>query len=137
MSGLTRWAIAGEPTLANIWHALLRLSGNLGRTPVYHGARIVATSGAVLDSDEVLQVATAGGAVTLDLPPAKDVLGRRFTFWKADASANNLTLDGFDTETINGAATLAWNTQNRAYEIQACLLAAPATFGWIVTADKQ
>ena len=127
---LQRW----EPTLhANtVVEALRDLKGKLGRTPVYGASRLVTASTTIVDSDELLLVATAGGAVTVSLPDASTVLGRRFTIKKMDAHANLVTLDGFSTQTIDGAATLAWNTQYLAYSIQAVMTASPATCNWVI-----
>ena len=127
---LRRWGVAGAATLDNVWHALKRLEGDLGRTIAWSNSRIVTASTAILDSDDVLLVATAGGAVTVMLPPAATNLGRRFTVKKMDAHANNVTLDA--AETIDGAASLAWNTQYAAYTVQAAITTAPASANWVI-----
>jgi hypothetical protein len=67
-------------------------------------------------ADVLLLVTTTGGSVTVTLPPAGQVRGRFFYFKKLTA-ANTLTLDGDGSETIDGATTLAWTTQYRAYKL--------------------
>jgi len=64
----------------------------------------------------LLLVTTSGGSVTLTLPPAASVVGMRLETKKLTA-ANTLTLDADGSETIDGAATLAWTTQYQAYSI--------------------
>ena len=53
-------------------------------------------------------VSTSGGAVTANLPPAAQVLGR--IGFKLTAAGNNLTIDGNGAETIDGATTLVLST---------------------------
>jgi hypothetical protein len=98
--------------------ALKRLAGRLKEgMPVVGASRVVTSSGPVLDSDDLLLVATAGGAVTLMLPPASQNLGRQWAFKKMDAHANNLTVDA--AETIDGAASVVFNTQYQVVRVQA------------------
>ena len=132
MNGLRRYAVAGAATLDNVWHGLKRLEGSLGRTPVFTASRLVAAHTTVVDSDDLLLVTTAGGAVTVTLPPAADYLGRRFTVKKTNAAGASVTLDGDGSETIDGAATLAWSTQYQSYTVQAVVVTAPATVGWVI-----
>jgi hypothetical protein len=73
--------------------------------------RAVTTATTLTENDDVLTVATAGGAVTVTLPLVAGTRGKLYYVKKTDASANNLTLDGNGSETIDGAATVAWNTQ--------------------------
>jgi len=124
---LQRWTANGPTD-----RALRRLENVLGRTPVYSASRLVTASTTIVDSDALLLVSTGGGAVTVTLPPAGLNLGRRFTVKKMDASANNITLDGNGGETIDGAATLVWNTQWTAYTVEAVITAAPATANWVL-----
>jgi hypothetical protein len=128
---LQRWATtsAGSDPAGR---ELKRLENVLGRTPTYGAARLVTATTTITDSDDLLLVDTTSGAVTVNLPVAGTVLGRRFTVKKTNAGANNVTLDGSGSETIDGAATLAWNTQWQAYTVQAVILTAPATAGWVI-----
>lgn len=60
----------------------------------------------------ILADATAG-AITINLPPAAQNPTRIYVIKKIDASANAVTVDGYSTETIDGAATYVlaarWN----------------------------
>jgi hypothetical protein len=64
----------------------------------------------------LVRVTTTGGNVTLTLPPAATVVGYRVDVKKITA-ANTLTLDGDGSETIDGAATLAWTVQYQSYTV--------------------
>ncbi len=64
-----------------------------------------------------VRATTSGGSVTLTLPPAQTVIGYRVTVKKMTA-ASTLTLDGNDSETIDGSATLAWTTQYQTYTLE-------------------
>ena len=131
--GLVRWEL---PTslrdVVEVVKRLRDLQGRLGRTPVYGASRIVTANTSVVDSDDLLLVATAGGAVTVTLPDASKNLGRRFTVKKTDASANNVVIDA--TELIDGAGNVTFNTQWTSYTVQSVVTAAPATFGYMIVA---
>lgn len=73
--------------------------------------RAITAATTLTENDDVVTVATAGGAVTVTLPPVAGTRGKTYHIKKTDASANNLTLDGNGAETIDGAATVVWNTQ--------------------------
>lgn len=55
--------------------------------------------------EQLISVNATGGARTLNLPDATKVPGKKATFTKTDTSTNVITLDGFNVQTINGAAT--------------------------------
>ncbi|UOF79575.1 baseplate wedge protein [Caudoviricetes sp.] len=63
-----------------------------------------------------LTVDTTGGSATITLPPAASVPGFELVVIKSVA-ANTVTLDGAGSETISGAATLAWSTQWQTYTL--------------------
>lgn len=71
-------------------------------------------------------VTTSGGNVTLTLPPCATVPGFRVEVKKI-AAANTLTLDGNGSETIDGAATLAWTTN-----LQSFAIISDGTTWWVV-----
>jgi len=58
--------------------------------------------------------ATAG---QLDLPESAAYKGIRFVAIKSDATGNALTLDGFNSETINGSVTAATTTQYAGFQV--------------------
>lgn len=80
-------------------------------------ARSVAATGNVELGDDILLVATAAGAVTLTLPKLDSAYGKVYQIKKTDASANNVTVDGFGAETIDGALTLVWNVQYQSFTL--------------------
>lgn len=51
------------------------------------------------------------GAITISLPTAVGIAGRKYTVKKIDSSANAVILDPAGTETIDGVATLSLTTQ--------------------------
>lgn len=67
-------------------------------------ARTVSTSTNILATDDVVLVNAASGALTETLPEAATVPGKIITVKKSDSSANIVTVDGYSTETIDGAA---------------------------------
>jgi len=87
--------------------------GRIGAT-----TRAVTATTTLTAADALLLVDTTSGAVTVNLPAVTSSAGKRFTVKKTNAGANNVTLDGDGSETIDGAATLAWNTQYAAYTVQ-------------------
>jgi hypothetical protein len=68
--------------------------------------RDVTANTTMLTSDDVINVTTATGNVTITLPYAADCKGRTYRVVKANATAHTVTLDGASTETIDGSATL-------------------------------
>lgn len=73
--------------------------------------RAVTASANVGNLDDVIRVNATGGAVTMTLETAIGCDGRQHTFIKTDSSSNAMTLDGFGTETINGALTQSTTAQ--------------------------
>jgi hypothetical protein len=59
---------------------------------------------------DVYLVDTTGGTVTMTLPLASTVPGKKFTFKKLVA-ANTLTVSATSPNTIDGAATLSWTAR--------------------------
>jgi hypothetical protein len=53
---------------------------------------------------EMLLINTTSGAITANLPTAVNLQGRYIKF--KNTGTNNLTIDGFSTETIDGSTTL-------------------------------
>lgn len=70
-------------------------------------------------NDSIILANATGGAITVTLPAANEMTQKRIVVIKTDASANNVTLDGNGTETINGSATYALTTQYAKVEITA------------------
>lgn len=77
----------------------------------YSVTRSVAASGAILTTDSIILADSTAGAVTITLPPAATANGRVFVVKRVNAGANNVTVDPFGSETIDGAATNVLSTQ--------------------------
>lgn len=67
--------------------------------------RTVETTGNVQSGDYLLICDASGGAITMTLPPAALVPGRIYAFKRINAGANQVVVDGYGAETIDGAAT--------------------------------
>lgn len=79
------------------------------RTPT--GAyRTVETTANVQSGDYLLLCDSTAAPFTITLPPAALVPGRMYAFVKIN-SGNNITVDGYGAETINGSATHTLNSQ--------------------------
>lgn len=94
-------------SLATSDHRLRDMVGRLQRTR----SRSVSAATLLTAGDDVVRVDTAGAGVTVTLPPAATHYGKEFYIKKTNAGANNVTIDGNASETIDGAATLVFNTQ--------------------------
>jgi len=73
--------------------------------------RSVETTGNVQSGDYLLLCDSTAGAVTVTLPPAALVPGRIYVFKRINASANNVIVDGYASETIDGATTYTLSSQ--------------------------
>lgn len=73
--------------------------------------RSVTATTAIVSSDFAIIADSTSGAITVSLPPAATADGRIFFVKRVNAGANNVTIDPFGAETIDGAATLALTTQ--------------------------
>ena len=67
--------------------------------------RTVETTGNVQSGDYLLICDASGGAITMTVPPAALVPGRIYAFKRINAGANQVIVDGYGAETIDGAAT--------------------------------
>lgn len=59
----------------------------------------------VLASDDMILVDTSSGAVTVNLPTAVGIAGKKYIIKKNTTDANAVTVDGSGSETIDGALT--------------------------------
>ena len=73
--------------------------------------RSVETTGNVQSGDYLLLCDSTAGAVTVTLPPAALVPGRIYVFKRINAGANNVVVDGYGSETIDGATTYTLSSQ--------------------------
>jgi hypothetical protein len=73
--------------------------------------RSVSATGNVTSGDYLLLCDSTAGAVTVTLPPAALVPGRIYVFKRINAGANNVVVDGYASETIDGATTYTLSSQ--------------------------
>jgi hypothetical protein len=62
-------------------------------------------------NDAVILVDATAGAVTISLPPAREMEQKRLTVKKIDPSVNAVTVDANASETIDGAANKVISSQ--------------------------
>lgn len=74
---------------------------------------------------------TGSGSITVTLPPANTHNGQLYQVKKTSGS-NTLTVQGSGSDTVDGGASSAWTTLNESRTFVACIVTAPATFGWII-----
>lgn len=72
---------------------------------------VTATTDVVLFNDDVVTCDATTAAITLTLPPTEGLIGKVYIFLKSDVSANTVTIDGQDAETINGSLTKVLSSQ--------------------------
>jgi hypothetical protein len=80
-------------------------------------ARSVTASTSIVSSDFAIIADSTAGAITVSLPPAATANGRIFFVKRVNAGANNVTVDPFGSETIDGAATHVLTAQWHRVEI--------------------
>jgi hypothetical protein len=91
--------------------------------------RTVTTTGNVVSGDYLIVADAAGGAITMTLPPAALVPGRIYVFKRINSGANAVIVDGYASETIDGAATHTLTPQWNALTIMSNGVA------WFILAD--
>ncbi len=72
---------------------------------------VTAATDIVLYNDDVVTCDTTAANITLTLPPVVGLAGKVYIFFKSDVSANTVTIDGQDAETINGTTTEVLSSQ--------------------------
>ena len=87
------------------------LEASSALTSLTRTTRDVSSSVTLLASDSVILADASGGAITLTLPNVSSATDLQLDIKKVDSSANAVTIDGFSTQTIDGATTQALNTQ--------------------------
>ena len=73
--------------------------------------RSVTTSGNVLSGDYLIIADATAGAITMTLPPAALVPGRIYAFKRINSGGNHVIIDGYASETIDGALTHSMSPQ--------------------------
>lgn len=79
--------------------------------------RIVTATTSVQITDEVILASAASASMSVVLPELEKARGRWLYVKKVDGSANAVTIDGFGSETIDGAATRTTTTQYDSFVI--------------------
>lgn len=69
------------------------------------------------DAHAVVAVDATTGTVTITLPTAVGITGRRYDIKKIDSSANSVVIDGNASETIDGATTVSTTTQWQSFTV--------------------
>lgn len=108
-----------------VWFAWKMPRLQLGASPMAVVAKT--TTYTATDSDELILADATGGAFTVALPTAVGRVGKIFRVKKTDAVANNVTVDGDGSETIDGATTQVITTQ---YDTVPCV--SDGTEWWII-----
>jgi len=75
-------------------------------------------------------VDTSGGTVTVTLPLAASTPGKEF-FIKKVAAANTLTVNPSGSDTIDGAASLSWTTDDASYTLYS-VATTSAAYEWLI-----
>ncbi len=88
----------------NYWFLFLQKLFDKIYNPSYTVTTFSSSPVTVTKDYEMLLIDTTSGAITANLPTAVNLLGRYIKF--KNIGTNNLTIDGFSTETIDGSATL-------------------------------
>ena len=91
--------------------------------------RNVTTTGNVVSGDYLLICDATAGAITMTLPPAALVSGRIYVFKRINSGANAVIVDGYASETIDGAVTHTLTPQWNALTIMSNGVA------WFILAD--
>lgn len=76
----------------------------------------VSATYSILTTDQTV-LASAGSAFTATLPTAAGATGKVYTIKKTDSSANAVTVEGFGTETIDGALYKTLSTQYESIKV--------------------
>jgi len=114
ISGTADNYLAGDTGIGtNSPVATLDVNGGLAMNIVTKTANYTATA-----ADYTILVDATAGPVTITLPAASSSTGLIFYIKLIDSSGNGVTVDGNGSETIDGAATLAWTTQYQSYAFQ-------------------
>lgn len=94
--------------------------------------RIVSAAYVASEDDDVLLPDTTGAAFAITLPKVdEDLRGKLFTIVKTNAGANNVTVQGTGGQTIDGAASVVFNTQFTPKRYRAVKLTAAPTYGYL------
>jgi DUF4097 and DUF4098 domain-containing protein YvlB len=114
-------AQSGQVSLAgnNTWTGTNTYSGNVQMNASVGYKYTAVSAGTTLDgTHHDVNVDATAGAVTITLPTAVGITGRRYWIRKLDSSANAVVVDGDGSETINGALTYSLTSQYATVEVE-------------------
>jgi hypothetical protein len=105
----------------------------LGYTPKssQEAMSAVSSTTTLSSTNDVVTVNATSAAVTINLPSAATVTGKVFIVKKIDSSSNVITIDGYSTETIDGATTVTLGALNEMVKIIS------DGSGWVVSAIRK
>jgi hypothetical protein len=81
--------------------------GDITKTPRRRVTKTLTAAASLVPEDAGVIFLNNTGPFTVTLPPVSGNAGIEFEFVKTSSDANAVTIDGFGSETINGAANLA------------------------------
>ena len=94
-------------------------------------ARLVAADTTATAADDLIMMDTTAASRTVTLPLAAQHPNMRVEVKKMVA-ANTLTVQRSGSDTIDGVSSKAWTTKDQVYGFGSVIVAAPATWGWVV-----
>ncbi len=112
-----------KPISAGIKSGYMFIERDTGSVYVFNGSewenastasnvKSVSANYSATSSDSIILGTGGTGGITITLPPASQSKGKVLSFKKIDAGLGAVTIDGYGTETIDGAATYALSSQN-------------------------
>jgi len=116
---LERFAVNGNTTLGNANSDALTINATSTFAAAVNFPVTTVNGNTTLDNSHFLVLVNANaGAVTITLPDATTCTGIMYVIMKIDASANNVTISPLIVlQTINGAASIVFNTQWQKYTV--------------------
>jgi hypothetical protein len=97
----------------SIYNSTTGIIENLGHSELLTG------TGQPDISTEIVLCDTSGGNLTVDLPNASGVQGKQYHIKKISSDSNSMTLDGFESQTIDGTVTVSTTGQFDSYTVVA------------------
>lgn len=98
--------------------SVLRISqGRINFDGMFHHKTLKITANLLANDECVILADATSGAITITLPDAESALDRVYYIKKTDVSANTVTIDGENAETIDGAITETLTAQFETIQI--------------------
>jgi hypothetical protein len=103
--------------------------GDISKDPKTRKSRTISAAATLEPTDAGIIYVANTASMTVTLPPAS--AGLEFTFMKTTSAANAVTIDGYSTELVNGAANYA--SIDAQYD---CATVASNGSAWFITSAK-